>query len=200
MNTFNKTFFRQKLFKCAVMIIILLQAACAANVGTIDSGLFDWTVPNPSKLASNGADTSSTCSLDMPGAVSARSKARSIAQGDPRLPARDRALAVSTQEAQNNYIYAQIARIRMAKNQDFQDTSSEDNASVRKGMLLGFLIGAGTGAIIGLAAGDDTPSNNSDCAFGAIPFQLTAEGKAVIGGILGGGAGLLVGGIVGAAN
>ncbi len=172
MNTYSKNSFRQKMFKCAVMIIILLQAACAANVTMLGDGPNDWTAPNPSKLAANGSGASLTCRLNASGEVN---------------------------EAPDNHIDAQTAGIIVVKNQDIQRVSIENDSSVRKGAVLGFLIGAGTGAIIGLAAGDDSPSNNSDCAFGAISFQLTAEGKAVIGGILGGVAGSIVGTVVGAA-
>jgi hypothetical protein len=76
MNAFNKNSFRQKLFKCAVMIVILLQAACAANVGMLGGGPNDWTAPKPAKLAANGASTAFICRMDMPGEVSARPKAQ----------------------------------------------------------------------------------------------------------------------------
>jgi hypothetical protein len=76
MNAFKRNSFWQKMFKCAVMILILLQTACATNVAMLGGGPNDWTAPNPSKLASNGSGASLTCSMDMPGEVSARSKAR----------------------------------------------------------------------------------------------------------------------------
>lgn len=76
MNTFSKTSFRQKMFKCAVMIIILLQTACAANFAKLGGGPNDWVAPNPSKLAANGSGNSSICRRDMPGEVSARPKAQ----------------------------------------------------------------------------------------------------------------------------
>lgn len=152
MNTCSKTSFRQKMFKCTVMILILLQAACAANIAKLDAGSNDWIAPNPSKLTSNGSGASTTCSLDKP-------------------------------------------REGSAGPQDIQRIIIEDDASVRKGTLIGFLIGAGTGAIIGLAAGDDSPCSEAGPL--APCLRLTAEGKAVIFGLLGGVAGMLVGGIVG---
>jgi len=76
MNTFSKTSFRQKMFKSAVMIIILLQAACAANVTKLGGGSNDWIAPNPLKLAANGSGASLICRMDMPGDVSARPKAQ----------------------------------------------------------------------------------------------------------------------------
>ncbi|MGH7452454.1 MAG: hypothetical protein ACRENG_13995 [bacterium] len=74
MNAFKRNSFRQKMFKCAVMIIILLQTAGAANVTMLGGGPNDWTASNPSKLASNGSGASLTCSLDMSAEVSARPK------------------------------------------------------------------------------------------------------------------------------
>ncbi len=156
-------------------------------------------------------------SLAVAAAVLALPMRQLFAQGDARIGARtvlllhnqqemggrllfvgDSALVISKNDAQVDYIDAQTASISMAKNQDFQDASIEDNSSVRKGMLLGFLIGAGTGAIIGLAQGDDPSCSETGPL--APCFRLTAEAKGVIGGILGGGAGLIVGGIVGAAT
>jgi hypothetical protein len=60
-----------------------------------------------------------------------------------------------------------------------------------EGLGIGALIGAGTGAVMGLASGDD------QCE-GFCLFQMTAEEKAVVGGILMGSLGGLVGLVVGA--
>jgi len=60
-----------------------------------------------------------------------------------------------------------------------------------EGLGIGALIGAGTGVVMGLASGDD------ECE-GFCLFQMTAEEKAVVGGILMGGLGSVVGLVVGA--
>ncbi len=216
MNALNKNSFRQKMFKGALMIIILLQAACATQFSMVGREPNDWNEPNPSTLAASDAGAASICNFDGPGEISARPEVQPIVQGDVPigvrivlllhnqqeiagrvLSVRDGALVISTNEAQGNHISTQTARIIVVKNQDIRRVSIEDDSSVRKGAVLGFLIGAGTGAIIGLAAGDDTPCSESGPL--APCFGLTAEAKAVIFGLLGGGAGLLVGGIVGAA-
>jgi hypothetical protein len=62
---------------------------------------------------------------------------------------------------------------------------------IGRSALIGFCIGAGVGALIGLASGDDDP--------GKTWFAYTAGEKALGGGILVGGAGAIVGLIVGAA-
>jgi hypothetical protein len=74
MNAFNKNSFRQKMFKCAVPIIILLQTACAANFAKLGGGPNDWTASKSSTLAANSSGAALTCSLDMPEKVSARPK------------------------------------------------------------------------------------------------------------------------------
>jgi hypothetical protein len=111
------------------------------------------------------------------------------------LSTRDPVLLIPTDEAHENHCDVQTESVTMAKALDIQRVSSKDDSNVRKGALLGFLIGAGTGAIIGLAAGDD-PGCSSDGMY--FCFSFTAEQKAAIGGLLGGGAGLIVGSIVGA--
>jgi len=63
-------------------------------------------------------------------------------------------------------------------------------SKVLKGMGMGLLIGAGTGAVIGLASGDDQSGF----------FRFSAGEKALMGGIFFGGAGLLVGTVAGAAT
>jgi hypothetical protein len=198
MNAFNKNSFRQKMFKCTVMVVILLQSACATQLSMVSR-----------------EQNASICNFDEPGEVSARPKAQPIVQGDAHkgarivlllhnqqeiagrlLSVRDGALVISTNEAQGNHIGAQTAGIIVVKKQDIRRMSIEDDLSVRKGAIIGFLIGAGTGAIVGFAAGDDTPCSESGPL--APCFSLTAEAKAVILGLLGGGAGLLVGAFVGA--
>jgi len=99
MNAFKRNSFRQKMFKGAVMIMILLQAACAANVTKLGGGPKDRAAPKSSKLAANGSGSSLTkshahaqrrkveskhdandagaaltCGFDMPEKVSARPK------------------------------------------------------------------------------------------------------------------------------
>ena len=61
--------------------------------------------------------------------------------------------------------------------------------NARKGAVIGVLVGAGTGIILGLAGGDDQ---------GWVGF--TARQNAVIGGITVGALGLLIGGALGAAH
>jgi hypothetical protein len=61
-----------------------------------------------------------------------------------------------------------------------------------QGLGLGLLVGAATGAMIGLASGDDRCSNDW-CI-----FRLTAAQKAVGGGIVLGGVGLILGTAIGA--
>ena len=62
-----------------------------------------------------------------------------------------------------------------------------------EGLGLGMLAGITTGAVIGLASGDDHCSANGFCL-----FQFSAGDKAILGGIVLGGAGLVVGGLLGA--
>jgi hypothetical protein len=117
------------------------------------------------------------------------------------LSVRDSALVISTNEASDNHIGAQIASISVIKNQNIQCVFIKGKSRVLISSGLGFLIGAGTGAIIGFAAGDDPECKESGSPLAPAPWclRLTAEGKAVIGGILGGVAGSLVGGIIGVA-
>jgi hypothetical protein len=68
---------------------------------------------------------------------------------------------------------------------------AEGHSNVGKGMGRGFLIGAGAGAVIGFAGGDDPPGSF---------FAMSAGGKALVGTILGGGCGFLIGTIVGAVS
>jgi hypothetical protein len=99
MNTISKNSFRQKMFKCTVMIIILLQTACAANFAKLGDDPDGRTAPKRSKLAANGsgsfltkfhpnaqrrkvesmpasnnAGAALTCGFDRPEEVSARPK------------------------------------------------------------------------------------------------------------------------------
>lgn len=62
-----------------------------------------------------------------------------------------------------------------------------------EGFGIGALIGGGTGIILGLASGDDTCENEGHCW-----FTLSAEGKAILGGIFLGGTAGLLGLVVGA--
>jgi hypothetical protein len=62
-----------------------------------------------------------------------------------------------------------------------------------EGLGFGLLAGITTGAVIGLASGDDHCSANGFCL-----FQFSAGDKAILGGIVVGGAGLVLGGLLGA--
>jgi hypothetical protein len=62
-----------------------------------------------------------------------------------------------------------------------------------EGLGLGLLAGITTGAMIGLASGDDHCPPDGFCF-----FQFSAGDKAILGGIVLGGAGLVVGGLLGA--
>jgi hypothetical protein len=119
------------------------------------------------------------------------------------LSVRDSALVVSTNEARGNHIDAKSVRIIVVKNQDIRYVLIKGKSRALLGMGIGLLIGAGTGAMIGHAEGDDEPCYESTEGWSFFPncwgLQLTAEGKAVIGGILGGITGSLVGTIVGGA-
>ncbi len=222
----------QKLFRGAVLIMILLQTACATNLAMLGDRPKDLTTPNPSEQTSNDADAALTCSMDVPGedsarpkvqanvrGISTRPKAQPRAQGDARMGARivlllrnqrkiagrllsvrDHALVISTNEAQANHLDAQIADLLVVEILDLLSVSFKEDAKVQKGAAIGFLIGAGTGAIIGFAAGDDPPCNESGSPLAPSScWRLTAGGKAVLGGIVGGVAGLLVGSLAGAA-
>jgi hypothetical protein len=108
------------------------------------------------------------------------------------LSVRDSALVISTNEAHGNHIDAKSADLIVVKNQDIRRVFIKGKSRVLLGAGLGFVIGAVTGAMIGHAKGDDPPNNPGEWR-----LALTADTKAVIGGILGGFAGSIVGGIVG---
>jgi hypothetical protein len=65
------------------------------------------------------------------------------------------------------------------------------HSAAGKGAALGFLIGAMTGAVAGLAQGDDPPDSF---------VRLTAGQKGLVLGVVGGGAGALLGVIIGASS
>lgn len=67
---------------------------------------------------------------------------------------------------------------------------AEGHSNVGKGMGMGFLIGAGAGAVIGIASGDDRPGL----------LSMTAGEKALLVGLGLGGCGFLIGTVVGAAS
>lgn len=76
MNTFSNNSFRQKMLKCTVMIIILLQTACAANFAKLGGGLKESVVPKSSKLTSNGAGHTLTCGVNASRKASAKPNAQ----------------------------------------------------------------------------------------------------------------------------
>lgn len=158
MNAFKRISFRQKMFKGAMMmIIILLQTGCATQFSLVGREPHDWNAPNSSKLAASDA--------------------------------------ASSNAAQGNHINAQTTSITGVANQDVRRVRLKNDSGIRKGEVLGFLIGAGTGAIIGFALGDDPECSESGGPL--VPcLRFTAEAKAAILGILGGVAGAIVGGIV----
>jgi hypothetical protein len=90
----------------------------------------------------------------------------------------------------------------VVKNQNIRRVIVKGESQAKKGAGLGFLIGAGTGAIIGLAAGDDEPCPESTETWSIFPncWSLSAGAKAAIGGIVLGSIGAAVGGIVGTAS
>ena len=56
----KRTSFQQMMFKGAVMIVILLQTACATQFPMVGRETSDWNAPNPSKLAANDAGITAT--------------------------------------------------------------------------------------------------------------------------------------------
>ncbi|MCI0693370.1 hypothetical protein L0337_15370 [candidate division KSB1 bacterium] len=89
------------------------------------------------------------------------------------------------------------------RNQEIQGVLIKGKSNIGKGIGLGILIGAGTGAVIGFADGDDPPCEPLEVLLTVgtcEAFRMTAEQKAAWVGILGGAAGLAVGGIAGAAT
>jgi hypothetical protein len=209
MNTFNKNSFMQKMFKGAVIIIILLQTACAAKITKRSGEPNGWTTPNPSQLAASGSGAALIYSADMPGEDSAWPEVQPSVQGDAHkgahivlllhnqqkiagrlLSVRDSALVVSTNKEQDNYSETQTAGILVIKNQDIQRVIIKGKSRVLKGMGLGLQMGAKSG----FEAGKDSP-----CSEASPLTPCGAALKPVIGGIVLGGAGMIMGGIVGAA-
>jgi outer membrane protein W len=108
------------------------------------------------------------------------------------LSVRDSALIISIAPAGVTEVAANEAPpSTLIRNQDIQKVIIKGESNVLKGVGLGFLIGAGAGALIGVAGGDDPPGGL---------FSLSAPEKAALGAILGGGCGVIVGTIAGAAS
>jgi hypothetical protein len=210
MNTFNKNSFMQKMFKGAVMIIILLQTACAAKITKRSGEPNGWTTPNPSQLAASGSGAALIYSADMPGEDSAWPEVQPIAQGDAHkgarivlllhnqqkiaghlLSVRDSALVISTNEKQDNYSETHTAGILVVKNLDIQRVIIKGKSKILKGMKLGLQMGAKGG----FEANNDSPCSEAS----PLTPCWGAALKPVIGGIVFGGAGMIMGGIVGAA-
>jgi hypothetical protein len=176
MNAFNKNSLWQKMFKCAAMIIILLQTACAVKVTKLGDAQEVSTQPIAQSDAPNGARI--VLLLHNQQEIAGR-----------LLSVRDSSLVISTNEEQDHHIDAQIADILVVENKYIQRVIIKGKSRVLKGMGLGLQSGAG----IGFASDDDSPDSRS--------WQLTPEekAKAVVAKILFGGAGMIIGGIVGAA-
>lgn len=210
MNAFKRNSFRQKLFKCAAMITILLQAACATQFPTVGREMSGWNMPNPSRLAAKDA-ASLICNTDMLEKKLTPPRAKNDVQKGAEvavllrnqreitgrlLSVRDSTVVIATNETQPDQFEALNKNLFVIEIQDILRVRSIYNETSYKGAFLGFLIGASAGALIGYSFGDDPPAGNSDCAFGAFSFGFTAEGKALLGGILGGLAGAIVGSAV----
>jgi hypothetical protein len=194
------------MFKCAVMIIILLPTACATQFSIVRQEPKDWIAPSPLPFASNDAGAALPCDCDIPGEISARP----IAQGGARMGARivlvlhnqqkiagrllsvrDSALVVSTNKEQDNCSEAQTADILVVKNQDIQHVIIKGKSRILKGMGLGLQMGAKSG----FEAGKDSPCSEAS----PLTPCWGAALQPVIGGIVLGGTGMIMGGIVGAA-
>ena len=121
------------------------------------------------------------------------------------LSVRDSALVISTNKAPAHHINAQTAGISVVKNQNIRRVIIKGESRVLEGMVLGLLIGAGTGVMIGVAAGDDEPCPNHSSGGPLEPgsgwcLSFTAGEKALAAGIVLGAVGLGVGAKVGDAT
>jgi len=103
------------------------------------------------------------------------------------LSVRDSSLVISTLEDFNpKDLTARTKGIVAIRNTEIVRVIIKGRSNVVKGMLIGTVAGAGFGALIGYASGDDSPS-------GWGSFALTAEEKALVLGALFGGIGFLYG-------
>jgi hypothetical protein len=99
----------------------------------------------------------------------------------------DSSLSISEKEWALDGGYNEI--ISEVRSEEIRSVILKGESKIIKGMTMGFLIGAGTGVVLGLASGDND----------GVLFS-TAESQATLGGILLGGAGLVVGGVAGGAT
>jgi multisubunit Na+/H+ antiporter MnhB subunit len=105
------------------------------------------------------------------------------------LSVRDSVLVISTlEDASAEDLSNQTAAIIVVRNQYILHAVVKGESKAGKGALIGFAVGGGTGALMGLASGDD-PQNTL--------FSMTAGQKAVLAGSVLGGLGALIGGIAG---
>jgi len=111
------------------------------------------------------------------------------------LSVRDSALVISTiEDIHEKELASQTASIHVIKNQEILHVTIKGKSKVLKGMVQGFLIGAGAGALLGLATYQPCPPKSFICLdFG--PGVAAAGGA-----ILLGGAGFLIGTIAGIAS
>ncbi len=108
------------------------------------------------------------------------------------LSVRDSALVISTKEAQGKKFDARAAGIIVVKNQDLQRVIVKGKSGKGVGVGLGLVIGVGAGLVIGSSAGDDPPCDKgylNPC------LGFTSGAKAMLGGVLGGVAGMVLGGL-----
>lgn len=98
------------------------------------------------------------------------------------LSVRENSLVVYT-KTYNDSISAHLSDVSIIKNEEVLSVIQKGKSKISKGIGYGLLIGAGTGALIGFASGDD----------GGGFVSFSAGEKAVFGGVLLGSAGLIIG-------
>ncbi|MGH7492764.1 MAG: hypothetical protein ACREOO_10255 [bacterium] len=213
MNAFSRISCWQKMIKGATLTIILLQTACGMQFQTISRNTREGNLPSPPKPAAGDAGATWICRDDILQKDSKRPEAQPFAQTGARqgaqvvlklrhqqelagrlLSVRDHALVISQNEVRNDRDEGQLAGIVVVRNQDIRYVIIKGESKVLKGTAIGFLVGAGLGVTLGLLTGDDQP-----CDYGSACPSMSAETKAVLGGVVLGVAGLIVGRNEGAA-
>jgi hypothetical protein len=108
------------------------------------------------------------------------------------LSARDTALVITTKEDESEDFLLDHPEVLVTVTyQDVKRMIIRGQSRVGAGMGKGFLIGAGTGALLGLASGNDQRG---------FPIAFSAGAKALIGGVMLGAVGFIVGTVSGIAS